>query len=153
MALETNGPPNQIQVQRLKKRKLWLKDRIAYLEDQITPDIHRLRAQDAAALGCAGRIARYCRALHLTWNAQDAAGPLPACPRRRARRHHHGQPVRLGDHAPCRRDARGAGVAHDARIVSAHRTPDRLIAFAKGAKAEGFKVIIAAQAARRICRA
>ena len=35
------------------------------------------------------------------------------------------------------------GVAHEARIVSAHRTPDRLVAFAKGAKAEGFKVIIA----------
>ena len=35
------------------------------------------------------------------------------------------------------------GVAHDCRIVSAHRTPDRLVAFAKGAKAEGFKVIIA----------
>jgi 5-(carboxyamino)imidazole ribonucleotide mutase len=35
------------------------------------------------------------------------------------------------------------GVAHDARIVSAHRTPDRLYAFAKGAKAAGFKVIIA----------
>jgi 5-(carboxyamino)imidazole ribonucleotide mutase len=35
------------------------------------------------------------------------------------------------------------GVAHDARIVSAHRTPDRLFAFAKGAKAAGFKVIIA----------
>jgi 5-(carboxyamino)imidazole ribonucleotide mutase len=34
-------------------------------------------------------------------------------------------------------------VPHDARIVSAHRTPDRLVAFAKGAKAEGFKVIIA----------
>ena len=31
----------------------------------------------------------------------------------------------------------------DARIVSAHRTPDRLYAFAKGARAEGFKVIIA----------
>ncbi|WP_237153101.1 5-(carboxyamino)imidazole ribonucleotide mutase [Oryzibacter oryziterrae] len=30
-----------------------------------------------------------------------------------------------------------------ARIVSAHRTPDRLVAFAKGAKAEGFKVVIA----------
>ncbi len=29
------------------------------------------------------------------------------------------------------------------RIVSAHRTPARLYAFAKGAKAEGFKVIIA----------
>ncbi|MCC0004136.1 MAG: 5-(carboxyamino)imidazole ribonucleotide mutase [Methylobacteriaceae bacterium] len=35
------------------------------------------------------------------------------------------------------------GVAHDARIVSAHRTPDRLVAFAKGAKAAGFKVVIA----------
>jgi 5-(carboxyamino)imidazole ribonucleotide mutase len=35
------------------------------------------------------------------------------------------------------------GVAHDARIVSAHRTPERLFAFAKGAEAEGFKVIIA----------
>src|ERR687890_944595 len=34
-------------------------------------------------------------------------------------------------------------VSYDARIVSAHRTPDRLYAFAKGAKAEGFKVIIA----------
>ena len=35
------------------------------------------------------------------------------------------------------------GVSHEARIVSAHRTPDRLYAFAKGAKAEGFKIIIA----------
>ena len=35
------------------------------------------------------------------------------------------------------------GVAHEARIVSAHRTPDRLTAFAKGAADEGFKVIIA----------
>src|SRR6202789_2202482 len=35
------------------------------------------------------------------------------------------------------------GVTFDARIVSAHRTPERLYAFAKGAKAEGFKVIIA----------
>ena len=35
------------------------------------------------------------------------------------------------------------GVGYDARIVSAHRTPDRLVAFAKGAKAAGFKVIIA----------
>ncbi|HEY0292709.1 MAG TPA: 5-(carboxyamino)imidazole ribonucleotide mutase [Hansschlegelia sp.] len=34
-------------------------------------------------------------------------------------------------------------VAHEARIVSAHRTPDRLVAFAKGAKAEGFRVVIA----------
>ena len=35
------------------------------------------------------------------------------------------------------------GIACEARIVSAHRTPDRLYAFAKGAKAAGFKVIIA----------
>lgn len=35
------------------------------------------------------------------------------------------------------------GVAHDARIVSAHRTPERLYDFAKSAKANGFKVIIA----------
>ena len=34
-------------------------------------------------------------------------------------------------------------VAYEARIVSAHRTPDRLSAFAKGAADEGFKVIIA----------
>lgn len=34
-------------------------------------------------------------------------------------------------------------IPYDARIVSAHRTPDRLFDFAKGAKAEGFKVVIA----------
>jgi 5-(carboxyamino)imidazole ribonucleotide mutase len=35
------------------------------------------------------------------------------------------------------------GVAYDARIVSAHRTPDRMVSFAKGAKTEGFRVVIA----------
>jgi 5-(carboxyamino)imidazole ribonucleotide mutase len=35
------------------------------------------------------------------------------------------------------------GVAYEARIVSAHRTPDRLVAFAKGARAAGYKVIVA----------
>ena len=35
------------------------------------------------------------------------------------------------------------GVGYDARIVSAHRTPERLVAFAQGAADEGFKVIIA----------
>lgn len=35
------------------------------------------------------------------------------------------------------------GVPHDARIVSAHRTPDRMADFAKGAADEGIKVIIA----------
>ncbi|MFN3857088.1 MAG: 5-(carboxyamino)imidazole ribonucleotide mutase [Caulobacter sp.] len=35
------------------------------------------------------------------------------------------------------------GVPYDARVVSAHRTPDRLYSFAKGARAAGYKVIIA----------
>ena len=35
------------------------------------------------------------------------------------------------------------GVEADVRIVSAHRTPDRLVAFAKGAREAGLKVIIA----------
>jgi 5-(carboxyamino)imidazole ribonucleotide mutase len=35
------------------------------------------------------------------------------------------------------------GVAYEAKVVSAHRTPDRLFAFAKGAKAAGLHVIIA----------
>ena len=35
------------------------------------------------------------------------------------------------------------GVTADVRIVSAHRTPDRLVQFAKGAEGERFKVIIA----------
>lgn len=38
-ALIAVGTPDQLQVQRLKKRKLLLRDRIAVLEDQITPDI------------------------------------------------------------------------------------------------------------------
>ncbi|MCM2290884.1 5-(carboxyamino)imidazole ribonucleotide mutase [Allorhizobium sp. BGMRC 0089] len=35
------------------------------------------------------------------------------------------------------------GVSYEARIVSAHRTPDRMVAFSKGAREEGFQVIIA----------
>ena len=35
------------------------------------------------------------------------------------------------------------GVAYEARIVSAHRTPDRLVSYAKDAKSRGLKVIIA----------
>lgn len=35
------------------------------------------------------------------------------------------------------------GVSYDAKIVSAHRTPDRLVGFSKGAKAAGYQVIIA----------
>jgi 5-(carboxyamino)imidazole ribonucleotide mutase len=35
------------------------------------------------------------------------------------------------------------GVPHATRLVSAHRTPDRLFAFARDARAQGFKVVIA----------
>ncbi|HEU4960695.1 MAG TPA: 5-(carboxyamino)imidazole ribonucleotide mutase [Sphingomonas sp.] len=35
------------------------------------------------------------------------------------------------------------GVAHEAKVVSAHRTPDRLYDYAKSAKHRGIKVIIA----------
>lgn len=34
-------------------------------------------------------------------------------------------------------------VAYDTRIVSAHRTPDRMYDFARGAEAEGIRIIIA----------
>jgi 5-(carboxyamino)imidazole ribonucleotide mutase len=34
-------------------------------------------------------------------------------------------------------------IGHESFIVSAHRTPDRLYAFAKGAREEGYQVIIA----------
>jgi len=35
------------------------------------------------------------------------------------------------------------GVAYESRIVSAHRTPDRMAAYAKGAELRGIRVIIA----------
>jgi hypothetical protein len=38
-ALESMVAGDQLQIQRLKKRKLLLKDRIIQIEDQITPDI------------------------------------------------------------------------------------------------------------------
>ncbi len=35
------------------------------------------------------------------------------------------------------------GVAWEAKVVSAHRTPERMVAFAKGARASGVQVIVA----------
>ena len=35
------------------------------------------------------------------------------------------------------------GIAHESKVVSAHRTPDRLYAYAKGAAGRGLKVIVA----------
>ncbi len=38
-ALEENTRPDQLMLRRLKKQKLALKDRIARIEDELTPDI------------------------------------------------------------------------------------------------------------------
>ena len=38
-ALQAVGSVDQLQVQRLKKRKLVLRDKISILDDQLTPDI------------------------------------------------------------------------------------------------------------------
>jgi hypothetical protein len=38
-ALRKAGPADQLQLQRLKKRKLMLRDKLTRLEDQLTPDI------------------------------------------------------------------------------------------------------------------
>jgi hypothetical protein len=38
-ALNAKAQPDQIQIARLKKKKLLLKDMISRLEDQLTPDI------------------------------------------------------------------------------------------------------------------
>jgi hypothetical protein len=38
-ALTHIGSADRLQIQRLKKRKLFLRDRVSFLEDQLTPDI------------------------------------------------------------------------------------------------------------------
>jgi hypothetical protein len=38
-ALQSTPGSDVLQVQRLKKRKLYLRDRITFIEDQLTPDI------------------------------------------------------------------------------------------------------------------
>jgi hypothetical protein len=38
-SMQKKPPPDLFRLQRLKKRKLQLRDRIAFIEDQITPDI------------------------------------------------------------------------------------------------------------------
>ena len=44
----------------------------------------------------------------------------------------------------CAETLAALGVDHEAKIVSAHRTPDRLVEFARSAHESGFAVIIAA---------
>jgi hypothetical protein len=39
VALTEKGTSDQLTMRRLKKQKLWLKDRITVIEDRLTPDI------------------------------------------------------------------------------------------------------------------
>jgi hypothetical protein len=39
VALTKKGTSDQLTMRRLKKQKLWLKDRITVIEDRLTPDI------------------------------------------------------------------------------------------------------------------
>jgi hypothetical protein len=39
LALQLSPGADLLQIQRLKKRKLYLRDRISFIEDQLTPDI------------------------------------------------------------------------------------------------------------------
>src|SRR5260363_242785 len=41
----------------------------------------------------------------------------------------------------------------ETRVISAHRMPDQMFAYAQSAQERGLAAIIAARAARRICRA
>lgn len=45
------------------------------------------------------------------------------------------------------------GVAWEAKVVSAHRTPLRMVEFARGARQAGVRVIMPAPAAQRTCPA
>ncbi|WP_436638997.1 YdcH family protein [Microbaculum sp. FT89] len=38
-ALDASGSADNLQIKRLKKRKLFLKDRMSHIEDRLTPDI------------------------------------------------------------------------------------------------------------------
>ena len=48
-ALHQSPAPDLLRLQRLKKRKLQLRDRIAFIEDQITPDIIACRPNSPVA--------------------------------------------------------------------------------------------------------
>ena len=43
------------------------------------------------------------------------------------------------------------GIAHEVRVVSAHRTPDLLFEYASSAAERGLEVLIAAAGGRRTC--
>ena len=102
----SDGGLDQLQLQRLKKRKLLLKDEVAWLESHLIPGQHRL--MDGPKVG-------------VIMGSQSDWATL----------HHTADTLAALD------------IAHETRIVSAHRTPDRLAAYAKQAAGRGIAVIIA----------
>ena len=62
---------------------------------------------------------------------------------RRPGRDHHGQPLRLGDHEPARETLDELRIPCEMRVVSAHRMPDEMFAYAEAARSRGLRAIIA----------
>ena len=82
-ALHQSPAPDLLRLQRLKKRKLLLRDRIAFIEDQITPDIIARAGirQRPAAGGPLTGVARLVPVLHSrprTSQKQSGPGSLHA---------------------------------------------------------------------------
>ena len=54
-----------------------------------------------------------------------------------------GEQVRLGDDAPCSEMLTELGIPHESKVVSAHRTPERLFRYGREAEGRGLEVLIA----------
>ena len=138
-AMVDSGKMDTIRIQRLKKRKLVLKDRIAVARGPPPPRHHRLIGKGRISTGPPARLAGRRPPMIIP-------APHPAGARSFAMVDHP-PPVAIlmgsqSDWATMRHAAEtldALGIAHDDRIVSAHRTPDRLFAFAKGARRAGYQ--------------
>ena len=99
-----------LRIQRMKKKKLAIKDKMSQLEDQIIPTSSPKRLDMAERPAVAIIMGS-----QSDWETmKNAADTLEAL-----------------------------DIGYEARIISAHRTPERMMSFAKGARDEGFQVIIA----------
>jgi phosphoribosylcarboxyaminoimidazole (NCAIR) mutase len=68
-------------------------------------------------------------------------------------RHRHGLQLRLADHAGRAKILKDFGVPFEARVVSAHRTPDLMFEYAEAGPRARPRAIIAGPAAPPTCRA
>ena len=65
----------------------------------------------------------------------------------------HGFQFRLGHHATRSPDSPRFGITFETRVVSAHRMPDDMFAYAEAAQGRGLRAIIAGAGAQRTCQA